>query len=51
MRSVKISIIGRAIKNIVSKSTAAAVQNVNADCVRRINQPEPPKSVKKLRKF
>ncbi|WP_303823583.1 cyclic lactone autoinducer peptide [Ruminococcus flavefaciens] len=39
------------MKTIVSKSVKAAVQNVNSACVWILNQPEPPKELKKFRKF
>ena len=51
MKKVKMSIKDKVIKNIVSKSTKAAEENVNSACVWWINQPKPPKAAKELRKF
>lgn len=39
------------MKTIVSKSVKAAEQNANSACIWVFNQPEPPKELKKLRKF
>ena len=36
---------------IVSRSVKAAEQNANSACAWWLNQPEPPKDLKKLRKF
>lgn len=46
-RPVKATIM----KAIVSKSVKAAAQNANSACVFCLNQPEPPKDLKKFRKF
>lgn len=39
------------MKNIVAKSIKAAEQNANSACAWWINQPQPPKDLKKFRKF
>ena len=39
------------MKTIVSKSVKAAEQNVNSACAWMFNQPEPPKELRKFRKF
>lgn len=39
------------MKAIVLRSVKAAEQNANSACAWWINQPEPPKDLKKLRKF
>jgi cyclic lactone autoinducer peptide len=39
------------MKAIVSRSVKAAEQNANSACAWWLNQPEPPKDLKKLRKF
>jgi cyclic lactone autoinducer peptide len=39
------------MKAIVSRSVKAAEQNANSACVWWVNQPHPPKDLKKLRKF
>lgn len=51
MRITSTTIKKQIMKNIVSKSVKTAVQNVNSACVWWLNQPQPPKSLKKLRKF
>ena len=39
------------MKTIVARSVKAAEQNANSACVWWLNQPIPPKDLKKLRKF
>ena len=51
MKTTKITIKEQIIKSVVSKSVKAAEQNINSACVWWLNQPQPPKELKKLRKF
>lgn len=41
----------RVMENIVSKSVKEAGQSINTACVWWLNQPEPPKALKKMRRF
>lgn len=45
------SISHRIMESVVSKSMNATEQSANSACVWWINQPKPPKNLKKLRKF
>ncbi len=51
MKKTRNSVRSIIMKTIVSKSVKAAEQNANSACIWMFNQPEPPKELKKLRKF
>ena len=51
MKLTQNTVKSKIMKTIVAKSVKAAEQNANSACVWVFNQPEPPKELKKLRKF
>ncbi|WP_242940091.1 cyclic lactone autoinducer peptide [Ruminococcus flavefaciens] len=51
MKVTRNTVKSKIMKTIVSKSVKAAEQNANSACLWFFNQPEPPKDLKKLRKF
>lgn len=51
MKEMKEKLRQQAMKRIVKKSMQEAELSINSACVWWLNQPQPPKALKKYRKF